>query len=183
MDKYINSEKINEVLPTCRIITKHDEIYEMIASILDGYFTVTKDDNRDLTITDSGHSLIFSSKGNAAEEVLERPFSPAALLSVAKSMTARKNRTFSSDSTNRLAILGDISVQLTETEFRLYEILLGSGNMPVSAEVMSASIWGKYDRNLCTVHLSNLRRKLDFAFGDGTLISVRGKGYALRRTN
>ncbi len=167
-------------LPRCLIKTKYPELDEFIRAVLDGIVdfsdvqdpsVIIEDHTDGISLASSDHTMLF----------VERPFSPDVLVDTVKKLCIHcSERKFSADAENRLAILGDDSVTLTDTEFRLYSAILENGGEFISADELSMAVWGRHDRNLCTVYISYLRRKLNSAFGDGTLITASKKGYRLR---
>ncbi len=74
------------------------------------------------------------------------------------------------------------SVTLTEREYKLFEYLLSRRGTFVSSDELNKNVWDSPpDRgtNIAQVYISYLRKKLRPIFGDGVIISVRGKGYIL----
>lgn len=73
-------------------------------------------------------------------------------------------------------------VRLTDREADLFKYLLSHRGETVSREDIRKNVWeknGLIDTNVTDVYVSYLRRKLKPLFGDGVIISVRGKGYIL----
>lgn len=168
--------------PLCRIAPMPAELSVLIAAAVSHVFTVTEDPDCTTVIsTDSDEVTISSPEG---EITLSRPVSIMALAEAAERIASSASAyEYSADAESRSAILGDTAVTLTDTEFRLYSAILENRGGFTSREELSLAVWGRYDPNLCTVYISYLRRKLDSAFGDGTLITARGKGYRLRDTH
>ncbi|MBE6709214.1 MAG: winged helix-turn-helix transcriptional regulator [Ruminococcaceae bacterium] len=180
MKKLITVSGDTAHLPKCQIRTKYSELELFIRAILDGVVEFSELPEPNMIIEDSGESILLSNLYGMSISV-ERPFSPEVLTDAVKRLLSSDTSVqFSADAENRLAILGDSFVSLTETEFRLYSAILKNSGDFISAKELSMSVWGRYDRNLCTVYISYLRRKLDSAFGDGTLITASKKGYRLR---
>ena len=179
MNKLHNTTGDKTPLLSCLIRTKYPELEAFIRASLEGISEFSPDEP-DIIIEDSAHGISLSAAdGNTV--FTERPFSPDLLADTVLKLCDRvSDLQFSADAENRLAILGDTSVSLTDTEFRLYSAILKKGGRLISAAELSMEVWGRDDRNLCTVYLSYLRRKLNTAFGDGTLITVSKKGYRLR---
>lgn len=167
-------------LPVCHVITDHPELKQMIAAMLCGHFAVSDTEAPELVIRESGGFVILSDPRKTRELRLERPFGRTALVDAAYSIPAAGSIGFTADGNTLSVSLGETSVQLTPTEFRLFSAIADAGGQYMTATELSEAVWGKTDRNLCTVYISYLRRKLDSAFGDGTLLTVRGKGYRLR---
>lgn len=73
-------------------------------------------------------------------------------------------------------------VKLTEREADLFKYLMSRRGETVSREDIRKNVWeknGVIDTNVTDVYVSYLRRKLKPLFGDGVIISVRGKGYVI----
>ncbi len=78
----------------------------------------------------------------------------------------------------RSATLGEISVKLTELEYKLLEKLLSADGF-VTREELLASIWGEgYDDGVVNVYVYYLRRKLE-KDGKRIIISSRKEGYKI----
>lgn len=73
------------------------------------------------------------------------------------------------------------STQLTERELLLFEYLRRNNGQTVSRRKLLSDVWGQErgDTNVTDVYVSYLRRKLKPLFGEGVLLTVRGKGYIL----
>ena len=184
MKKHTFTNDRSGALPRCLIQTDHPEIDGMLQAFLADIFSFSGDAEPVVKITSAGDSHIKISAEGAGEITLERPFSRESLYDAVMSIEDNGRKAgFSADSDTLSAVLGDLSAKLTETEFRLFSAILESGDSFISAKELSEKVWGKYDRNLCTVYISYLRRKLDCVFGDGTLITARGKGYRLRNSD
>jgi len=168
-------------LPVCLIVTEFPELEGLIRAALSPCFRFSETDAPSLTVTDHGSHITLSLPDKNTYEALERPFSADVLLDCAVRLTEHTSlRHFSEDPAHLSAVFSDRSVRLTETEFKLYSAIPKNGDF-ITAKALSEAVWDRFDRNLCTVYVSYLRQKLDSAFGYGTLITVRGKGYALRR--
>lgn len=169
-------------MPACRIGDMPEELSAMISAVLCDLFEITSDNYAEVLVEADSGSVNFTYAD--AKLSLPRPVGISALCDAAASIAASANAyNYSADEETRSAVLGDISVTLTDTEFRLYSAILENRYGFTSKEELSMAVWGRYDPNLCAVYISYLRRKLDSAFGDGTLITARGKGYRLRGTN
>lgn len=153
----------------------------MIAAILNEEIRTVAEPPFDLLISVETDCITVALPDGTDCVRVERPVTPDELKqAVGFFACGQGNLPYSADPATRSAVLGDISVSLTETEFRLYSAILENGDGFTTAKDLSLAVWGRYDRNLCSVYISYLRRKLDTAFGDGTLITARGKGYRLR---
>ena len=85
--------------------------------------------------------------------------------------------------TERVAKAGNRPVELTTTEFSLFELLARNAGGPVSKEEIYPKVLGRpmgpYDRAI-DVHVSSIRHKLSAVVGKALAIeSVRGVGYQL----
>ena len=71
---------------------------------------------------------------------------------------------------------------LTDREMMLFEYLLKKHGRVVSRSEIMADVWNEPDSetNVADVYVSYLKKKLVPVFGQGVLISVRGKGYILQ---
>ena len=181
MEKYNDSRAAALPKIRCAIRTKYPEVERLIAAILGSRFAEVHEGEPDLTIKDSEGGITLYPRGSLDGHFLERPFSAEIFESAVNALLpAEPDAGFSADNEHHLAILGERSVHLTPTEFRLFSAILENGNVFISTKELSEKVWGKHDRNLCTVYISYLRRKLDDTFGVGTLITASGKGYKLR---
>ena len=166
----------------CRLEPMPTELSILIAAAVSHAFTVTEDVDCNTVISADSDGVTLTSSDGAI--TLPRPVSITALAEAAeRAASSASAYSYSADKESRSAILGDTAVTLTDTEFRLYSAILENRGRFTSKEELSMAVWGKNDPNLCTVYISYLRRKLDSAFGDGTLITARGKGYRLRDTS
>lgn len=73
---------------------------------------------------------------------------------------------------------GEKSVRLTPREAACFRILYRRRGETVSREELSGPAGSR--SNLADVYVGYLRKKLRPLFGDGVILSVRGKGYSLR---
>ena len=73
---------------------------------------------------------------------------------------------------------GGKSVRLTPREAACFRILYGRRGETVSRAELSGPAGSR--SNLADVYIGYLRKKLRPLFGDGVILSVRGKGYSLR---
>lgn len=74
-------------------------------------------------------------------------------------------------------------IDLTPTEFTILEFLMRHQGGVVTRKMLSEQVWGEdFDgmSNLIEVHINHLRRKLDKGFPESLILTVRGRGYALR---
>jgi two-component system OmpR family response regulator/two-component system copper resistance phosphate regulon response regulator CusR len=74
-------------------------------------------------------------------------------------------------------------IDLSPTEFTILEFLMRHRGSVVTRKMLSEQVWGEDWEgmsNLIEVHINHLRRKLDRGFTDSLIVTVRGRGYALR---
>lgn len=126
-----------------------------------------------------------------ADDYVPKPCTPRELLARINAILRRSQQANVSDSapnsisasgvtlfpSKRQAIIGDVSLDLTSTEFNLLEVLMRHAGQVVSKENLSQEALdrklAKFDRSI-DVHISSIRHKL----GDASLIqTVRGLGY------
>ena len=93
---------------------------------------------------------------------------------IAHSANARPAVSFDGETVFR----GGKSVRLTPREAACFRILYGRRGETVSREELSGPAGSR--SNLADVYIGYLRKKLRPLFGDGVILSVRGKGYSLR---
>ncbi len=75
------------------------------------------------------------------------------------------------------------SVTLTKKEFMLLEYLLRNRKMVLSREQILEKVWGydfMGDTNVVDVYVRYLRSKIDDAFGEKYIHTVRGVGYVIK---
>lgn len=171
--------KTNDALPTCRVATGYPELDCFVKAVLAPHFRFSDIESPSLSISDRNGSLLLRSTDRAESIALPRPFSAQSLLDTATALIRPRDK-LSVDTATSSAVLGDKSVRLTATELRLFSAILENGDRFSTSEELSNTVWGRSNRNLCTVYISYLRKKLDATFGDGTLVTVRSKGYRLR---
>lgn len=85
------------------------------------------------------------------------------------------------DGTKRIALISGVTLDLTNTEFNILEMLIKSPGQAFSKEELTEYALGRkftaYDRSI-DVHISNLRNKLgENPSGETWLKTVRGFGY------
>lgn len=103
-------------------------------------------------------------------------------LSLFKKMTVTTESGWAIDEKRQVAIFGENEVSLTLRECQLFALLLSRIGECVSREEMDTSLWnGETAGNCCDVYICYLRKKLEKIAGPGVLISVRGKGYMLKK--
>jgi DNA-binding response OmpR family regulator len=82
---------------------------------------------------------------------------------------------------NRIAMVGEKSLDLTRTEFELLAILMHNKHRVVHRQELLDRVWGTWfgDDHILEVHISRLRRKIELHGGPRIAIAVRGVGYRL----
>jgi two-component system response regulator CpxR len=124
-----------------------------------------------------------------ADDYILKPFNPNELLARVRAVLRRSRRPaggsilevgdFRLNSQTREAWKNGILLELTLSEFDVFEALMKSGGRPVSRDELATVLYGReftpLERSI-DVHVSNLRKKLEG--NSRTLIrSVRGVGY------
>ncbi|MGE3842462.1 MAG: response regulator transcription factor [Vicinamibacterales bacterium] len=126
-----------------------------------------------------------------ADDYLVKPFAFDELLARIRALSRRgRGRHLSArlqygniqlDQRDHLAFVGDRSVALTATEYRLLEYLLQRAESIVTRDQLAEHVWGgDYDpfSNIADVYIGYLRRKLGDAAA--SIQTVRGLGYMLK---
>lgn len=129
-----------------------------------------------------------------ADDYLAKPFNPRELLARIRAILRRSQvpadaeqelrlGAIALDPRTRSAVVNDMALQLTGTEFEILHCLLKTPGKVVSKELLSEVALGRrllpYDRSIDT-HISNLRNKLEKAGNDSEAIqNQRGIGYVL----
>ncbi len=76
---------------------------------------------------------------------------------------------------------GEAKVTLTEREGMLFSYLYKNRHRPVPREELMRRVWGETtSTNITEVYVSYLRKKLEPLFGDGVIVSLRGRGYLMK---
>jgi DNA-binding response OmpR family regulator len=127
-----------------------------------------------------------------ADDYILKPFNPNELLARVRAVLRRSHRVsiathtavleageFRLNSQTREAWKNGSPLELTLSEFDIFEVLMKSGGRPVSRDELAVVLYGReftpLERSI-DVHISNLRKKLEG--NNRTLIrSVRGVGY------
>jgi two-component system response regulator CpxR len=129
-----------------------------------------------------------------ADDYLLKPCDPAELIARLRAVLRRTSQSNSTsakrcieypgirvDCGRRLVVLENETLELTNTEFNILEILIKSARQAFSKEELTEYAIGRkftaYDRSI-DVHISNLRNKLgDNPDGEPWIKTVRGFGY------
>jgi two-component system OmpR family response regulator len=127
-----------------------------------------------------------------ADDYLVKPFAFAELLARLRAVVRRGVRPRPAvlqvgdlrlDPATRRATRGDVPLRLTPREYALLECFLRHAGRVLSKTELIELVWDytfDLDSNVVEVHVGNLRRKIDQAFGRRSLDTVRGFGYMLR---
>ena len=128
---------------------------------------------------------------NGADDYLIKPFVEQELVARLKSILRRGSRPLESrlqrgmldvDLAARLASFKGKPLELSATEFRLLEFLARNADIAFTRAQLLEHVWD-YDfdgsSNIVDVYVSQLRRKLKAAGGDGVILTVWGVGYKL----
>jgi DNA-binding response OmpR family regulator len=126
-----------------------------------------------------------------ADDYLSKPFATSELLARIKTLTRRRGE-FVGD----ILRYGDIAldrdnftlngIKLTNTEFKIMEILLRNPKKIISKDRLAEKVWGTEDNscyNNVEVYISFLRKKLSASGSSAVISAMRGVGYSLGAPN
>src|SRR5262245_50248564 len=126
-----------------------------------------------------------------ADDYILKPFNPNELLARVRAVLRRSRRIstsgvllelgeFTLNSATREAWKIGMPIELTVSEFDIFEALMKSEGRPVSRDALAEILYGReatpLERSI-DVHISNLRKKLEGSNRTALIRSVRGVGY------
>lgn len=130
---------------------------------------------------------------SGADDYLVKPFAPAelvarvhALLRRTEARAEKRAISFSDlylDPVAHQARRGEVTLQLTPTEFELLHFLMLHPRQVLAREQILSHVWGYDfggDANVVEVYVSYLRRKMEVEGLPRVIQTVRGVGYVLR---
>jgi len=128
-----------------------------------------------------------------ADDYLGKPFGVEELLARVRVLlrrakdsqpTVHKCDDLQIDVLSRRVTRGERLIFLSETEYRLLELLAQRRETPVSKRELLAHVWDDPDRddNVVEVYVSYVRNKLEWRGAKRLVHTVRGKGYMLSET-
>jgi DNA-binding response OmpR family regulator len=148
--------------------------------------------------------LVLSAKSSMADRVsgldagaddyLPKPFGIEELLARLRVMLRRAREPHQSvfecgdlkmDLVSRRVTRSGRVVFLSETEYRMLELLAASNGEPVPKREMLRHVWDDPDRddNVVEVYISYLRNKLEWGGASRLIHTVRGRGYVLAESH
>lgn len=89
------------------------------------------------------------------------------------------------DLATRRVTKGDVDIELTPTEFSIFELLMRHAGQVVTRKMLCENLWEsdwEGTTNVIEVHINRLRGKLQRGSKEPLIHTVRGRGYALRAT-
>ncbi len=130
-----------------------------------------------------------------ADDYLSKPFQFEELLARMRALSRRGGAErmevlrfggIAMDRLRHAATVGDKPIDLTAKEFQLLEYFLLHPEEVVRRTILLEKVWDMHfdpESNVVDVHIGNLRRKLKAMTGAEGIETVRGVGFALRKTN
>ena len=128
-----------------------------------------------------------------ADDYLVKPFSVVELLARMRALLRRQRPNLSTllrvedlemDLVARTFTRQGQSIELTNREFALLELLMTASPRPISKALIIERVWNQFfdsDTNLVNVYINHLRRKIDLPGMPPLLHTIRGVGFALRK--
>ena len=105
-----------------------------------------------------------------------------ACVSLCEKRTSALQGGWGADTVKGAALFGTAEVGLTKKELELYMLLLSRLGECVPRKEIDTALWnGEVSGNCADVYICYLRKKLESIAGPGVLISVRGRGYMLKK--
>lgn len=141
-----------------------------------------------LTARDSTADKI-SGYDSGADDYMTKPFSPAELMAHLRALTRRQGDVvfetitagdLTLDLESMVLTCGDASISLSQKEFAIARILLGSPGAVVSKEALISRAWGPDSTasgNNAEAYISFLRKKIDHVGSTARIETIRSVGY------
>lgn len=173
---------------------------QMLTAVLEPYCSITEEgaaltvlcpaDGKMPPLPRRGRFLVICDEpcgeGSDRVAVLSRPLDLRLFLEMVFSLCAQDESSGAAEAyrcndAKRTVTYGGNTVHLTGKEYALFQILQDSIGEVVPKEKLTERLWSEGNNNACQVYMTYLRGKLEQIAGPGVLVSVRGKGYMLRR--
>ncbi len=130
--------------------------------------------------------IIGSSPGKKKNRAyLKRPISISELRKVAFALTEKNENSQNphlviTNNTSCSVSYDGKTALLTKLEYELF-LMLKNAEAPLSREDIRQALWQNTEKtNISDVYICYLRKKLASLFGEGFIVSLRGKGYVMR---
>ena len=183
-----------------RILAEDSVMKQMLTAVLEPYCSITEedaaltvlcpDDGKMPSLPMRGRFLVIcdESCGDSSDRVavLSRPLDLKLFLKTVFSLCAQEEysgtaEVYRCNDAKRTVSYDGNAVYLTGKEYALFQLLLDSIGEVVPREKLTECLWSLGNNNACQVYMTYLRGKLEQIAGPGVLVSVRGKGYMLRK--
>lgn len=172
-----------------------DILRDSVSALLEREYAVTEDGSAAVIISDDAcftdgipaDRVIFIGKGGACRVQFSRPFDNAALMRAVKMIadeysTGRAGGGLVIDAAVKSISRGDVTVKLSDAEFRLFSLLMSRRGNTVDREEAAVAVFGgSENKKIYDVYVCYLRKKLVPVMGEGVILPVRGRGYMIRR--